>query len=245
MNISLNNNVDPNSINDAKKDKIYYYPINSLTKNPLNAIYEADDTPEELLELKESILLNGLQQPITVSRSGDSLLVMSGHRRCKAMWELFKEGRTVYFNGKELNVNSVPLIIQAEYKTEEEQFNALVASNKYRTIKPSTTSKIIEKAKVYYDERTAAGVVEKGRTRDKIGKLAGVSGRTVDRYLKKIDNPEADAIIKKVNSMTSYIKKVNPCNFPNMERTNIRDALTKLGIAVSESENKQVGSYGK
>ena len=85
MNINLNNNVDPNSINDAKKDKIYYYPINSLTKNPLNAIYEADDTPEELLELKESILLNGLQQPITVSRSGDSLVVMSGHRRCKVM----------------------------------------------------------------------------------------------------------------------------------------------------------------
>ena len=53
MNINLNNNVDPNSINDAKKDKIYYYPINSLTKNPLNAIYEVDDTPEELLELKE------------------------------------------------------------------------------------------------------------------------------------------------------------------------------------------------
>ena len=245
MNINLNNNVDPNSINDAKKDKIYYYPLNSLLPNPLNIIYEDDDTPEELAELKESILKNGLQQPITVTRSKDSLVVMSGHRRCKALSKIFKEQKTVKFNGKDINVDSVPLIIQAEYKTEEEQFNALVASNKYRTIKPSTTSKIIEKAKSYYDSQVKAGLEEPGRTRDKIGKLAGVSGRTVDRYLKKIDNPEADAIIKKVNSMTSYIKKVNPCNFPNMERTNIRDALTKLGIAVSESENKQVGSYGK
>ena len=245
MNINLQNNIDPNSVLDAKKDKIYYYPLNSLKPNPLNYIYEQDDTPEEMEELKNSIIKNGLQQPITVTRSGDSLIVMSGHRRCKALSKIFKEQKTVKFNGKDINVDSVPLIIQAEYKTEEEQFNALVASNKYRTIKPSTTSKIIEKAKSYYDSQVKAGLEEPGRTRDKIGKIAGVSGRTVDRYLKKIDNPEADAIIKKVNSMTSYIKKVNPCNFPNMERTNIRDALTKLGIAVSESENKQVGSYGK
>ena len=233
MNINLNNNIDPNSINDAKKDKIYYYPLNSLKPNPLNVIYEDDDTPEELAELKESILKYGLQQPITVTRSKDSLVVMSGHRRCKAMWEMFKEGKTIKFNGKDINVDSVPLIIQAEYKTEEEQFNALVASNKYRTIKPATTAKIIEKAKQYYDTQVSSGINEPGRTRDKIAKIAGVSGRTVERYLKQPKDENASKCLKKVNSVTRYLKSLNIYKFSNTDRMNIRDALDKLSDAIN------------
>lgn len=232
MNINLQNNIDPNSINDAKKDKIYYYPLNALRPNPLNYIYEEDDSADEMDELKESIIKNGLQQPITVTKSGDVLYVMSGHRRCKALYKIFKEQDTVKFNGKDINVDSVPLIIQADYKSEEEQFNCLVASNKYRTIKPTTTAKIIEKAKSYYDQQVNNGVKEKGRTRDKIAKIAGVSGRTVGRYLKQSKNSDAKKIINKINSATRSIKYLKIYDYPNMDRLDIRDALDKLSNAI-------------
>jgi len=238
MSINLQNNIDPNSVLDAKKDKIYYYPLNSLKPNPLNYIYEQEDSLEEMEELKESIIKNGLQQPITVTRSGDSLIVMSGHRRCKALNKIFKEQDTVKFNGKDINVDTVPLIIQAEYKTEEEQFNCLVASNKYRTIKPATTAKIIEKAKSYYETQVSEGIKEKGRTRDKIAKIAGVSGRTVERYLKQPKDEQAAKCLKKVNSITRYLKTFNIYDFSNTDRMNIRDALDKLSDAINIATSK-------
>lgn len=238
MSINLQNNIDPNSVLDAKKDKIYYYPLNSLKPNPLNYIYEQEDSPEEMEELKESIIKNGLQQPITVTRSGDSLIVMSGHRRCKALNKIFKEQDSVKFNGKDINVDTVPLIIQAEYKTEEEQFNCLVASNKYRTIKPATTAKIIEKAKSYYETQVSEGIKEKGRTRDKIAKIAGVSGRTVDRYLKQPKDEDAARYVKKINSTTKLIRTIKIYNFSNSDRMNIREATERLVDAINIATSK-------
>ena len=65
-------------------DYIIQMKVKDLKPNPLNAtIY--NDNPDALKELKHSLELNGLLEPITITKSN---LVISGHRRLQALTSL-------------------------------------------------------------------------------------------------------------------------------------------------------------
>ena len=70
--IALINNETFDSLDKTRKSKIYFLSLNDLSANPLNKIYEDQDTREDLDELIDSIRETGLQQPLIVSKSENS-----------------------------------------------------------------------------------------------------------------------------------------------------------------------------
>ena len=98
--ISLLNTESYDTIDRARKSKVCFLPLTDLSTNPLNWIYEDLDTKEDLDELITSIREAGLQQPLIASSSktGGHVL-LSGHRRLKALQQLFSEGEEVRYNG--------------------------------------------------------------------------------------------------------------------------------------------------
>ena len=182
--ISLLNTESYDTIDRARKSKVCFLPLTDLSTNPLNWIYEDLDTKEDLDELITSIREAGLQQPLIASSSktGGHVL-LSGHRRLKALQQLFSEGEEVRYNGLSVTEEKIPVIVQYVYKTKEEQFRALVASNCYRHISKETNRKLIEEAVKIYNKELSSGKMESGRTRDNIARIANVSGRSVQRYV--------------------------------------------------------------
>ena len=182
--ISLLNTESFDSVEKARKSKVCFLPLTELSRNPLNWIYEDLDTKEELDELINSIKETGLQQPLIASRSETGgYVLLSGHRRLKAMKQLFETGAEVRYNDLVVTDEHIPVIIQQVYKTKEEQFRALVASNCYRHLSKETNMKLIAEAVKIYNNQLSSGKSESGRTRDNIARIANVSGRSVQRYV--------------------------------------------------------------
>ncbi len=182
--ISLLNTESYDTIDRARKSKIYFLALQDLSTNPLNWIYEDLDTKEDLDELIESIKDTGLQQPLIASRSDNGgHILLSGHRRLKALKQLFSHGIEVRYNDLTITEDCIPVIVQYVYRTKEDQFKALVASNCYRHIGKETNKKLIEEAVKIYNKQLSSGKMESGRTRDNIARIANVSGRSVQRYV--------------------------------------------------------------
>ncbi len=182
--ISLLNTESYDTIDKARKSKVCFLPLRDLSTNPLNWIYEDLDTKEDMDELIESIKETGLQQPLIASRSDTGgHILLSGHRRLKALQQLFSEGIEVRYNDLTVTEEHIPVIVQYVYKTKEEQFRALVASNCYRHLSKETNKKLIAEAVKIYNNQLSSGKSESGRTRDNIARIANVSGRSVQRYV--------------------------------------------------------------
>ncbi len=239
--LSLINNEDFDSVDKAKKSKIYFLCLQDLKQNPLNQIYEEQDTEEDLEELIISIRENGLQHPLIVSKSDTGYVLLSGHRRVKALSRLFAEREEVKYNGIDLGEDNVPVIIQYVYKTQEEQFRALVASNCYRHLSKETNKKLIAEAVKIYNRMLSEGEIDPGRTRDNIAKIANVSGRSVQRYVKigkkgtrvkmKTEaekQSSTDRLLKKLDSFSKTVSAINLATYDNLEGKRIREKMNSI-----------------
>ena len=223
--IKINNKEDADAVDVVKdRSKIVALPLNKIQDNPLNTIYSDSDSEEELIGLANSIEAIGLQQPISVSKANENYIIISGHRRIKAIRRLFGENKEVLYNGIRVSKNSIPVIVLYEYKSELEQFKALIASNNYRRITKETNEKKIEKAIEIMQGRFSEFVDEPGKTRDIIGKLAGVSGRTVQRYadlsdkenIKMKEKAEDDFFQKEYKRFVSSEKHYTDVDFKSL-----------------------------
>ena len=215
--LKLINTESFDTIEKAKKSKVCFLPLTDLSTNPLNWIYEDLDTKEDLDELIESIRETGLQQPLIASGSDTGgYILLSGHRRLKAMKQLFSEGIEVRYNDLTVTKEHIPVIIQHVYKTKEEQFKALVASNCYRHLSKETNRKLIAEAVKIYNKQLSEGNTKPGRARDNIARIANVSGRSVQRYVDigkkgepvKMKDQEKDSCIPDENTQQAERKKL-------------------------------------
>ncbi len=239
--ISLINNEEFDSLDKVKKSKIYFLCLQDLKSNPLNQIYEEQDTEEDLEELVISIRENGLQNPLTVSKSNTGYVLLSGHRRLKALSKLFGEKKEVKYNGIVLGEDNIPVIIQYVYKTQEEQFRALVASNCYRHLSKETNKRLIAEAVKIYNRMLSKGELDPGRTRDNIARLANVSGRSVQRYVdigkkgSKVkmkteakEQSSADQLLKKLDSFSKVVSSIDLTAYGNLEGKRIREKMNSI-----------------
>lgn len=236
--IKLINNVSSDVLDATRKSKIFFLDLNILESNPMNKIYEDQDTIDDLEELEESIKEIGLQQPITVTKSDNNYVLLSGHRRIKALKKLFNSNDEIKYNGIVLQRNNVPAIIQYEYTTKEEQFKALVASNCYRRLSKETNKKIIAEAVKIYNIQLTNGKVVSGRTRDNIAKLANVSGRSIQRYVdigqkgklvKMKEGSQEEDLYQTIKNKLDRIKKY----FTSIDTSNIKDLSNLKSAAIS------------
>ncbi|MEK5069786.1 ParB/RepB/Spo0J family partition protein [Sporosarcina sp. FSL K6-1508] len=155
---------------------------------------------EDIRELKSSIELTGLQQNLLVRPKGDGYEVLSGHRRLKAMVELYDEGNE-QFKTAPCKITRAADDIQAELQ--------LILAN-------STSRELTDYEKTYQAKRLYELLKElqdrgheiKGRKREIVAQLMGVSTSQVAR-MESINNklvPELKEEFKEgnVNITTAY-----------------------------------------
>ncbi|NFO68230.1 hypothetical protein FDC27_15025, partial [Clostridium botulinum] len=87
----LNNNSKENiNVENKSQKKFKTVPIN------INELKPSDEnfySTENVVELKNSIELLGLQQNLVVKKTNDGYEIIAGHRRYKALKMLFEEGK--------------------------------------------------------------------------------------------------------------------------------------------------------
>jgi len=79
---SLGDLLKENEIVDLEKEEVVDINLDSITPNPFQPRKHFDETA--LVELAESIRMNGVLQPVIVKKVADGYMLVTGERRCKA-----------------------------------------------------------------------------------------------------------------------------------------------------------------
>ncbi|MDO5440749.1 MAG: ParB N-terminal domain-containing protein [Erysipelotrichaceae bacterium] len=220
------------NINGNGSSKIYFIGIDKIINNELNEVFKVED----LDELRNGIEMYGLKQPISVVRSDDKFKIISGHRRIAAIRQIFAANKTIMFSSRELS-NQVPCIFENEFENEDDEFLNLCSSNNYRKLSPEEVRPIVIRCSEILEKRLQAGQasIEGTTKRDVIAKMAGVSARTVDKYLKSDDNLSDKTKIKSVNSIVntidkyiSFISDIEMDEYGRSDKERIKESLMNL-----------------
>ena len=221
------------NINGNGSSKIYFIGIDKIINNELNDVFKVED----LDELRNGIEMYGLKQPISVVRSEDKFKIISGHRRIAAIRQIFAANKTIMFGSRELN-NQVPCIFENEFDNEDDEFLNLCSSNNYRKLSPEEVKPIVIRCSEILEKRLSTGEmsIEGTTKRDVIAKMAGVTGRTVDKYLHEHNGDFEDKTkIKSVNSIVNTIDKyilfvssIEMDEYGKSDKAKIKESLMNL-----------------
>lgn len=175
-----------NQSDDNTSSEIVYLIPSELRDNPLNAarIIEQEDVDH----LADSLLIEGLQQPLVVTPHEDKkLYLVSGHRRLRAIKKLFKNNRSYVFAGKQM-VDKVPCIIKTFDSSLQEKISVLSGNSHKDETEEEKIARTLAADGIYEEWRDHAEV-NKIKTiltrREFISAITGYSERSVGRYLKK------------------------------------------------------------
>lgn len=221
------------NINGNGSSKIYFIGVDKLIANELNKVYEVKD----IEVLKQGIEQYGLKQPLTVIRCDDKFKLIAGHRRLTAIKQLFSEGKTLLFGGKEYS-NQVPCIFENEFDNEDDEFLNLCSSNNYRKLTSDEIKHVVIRCSEILDKRLKTGEasIEGTTKREVISKMAGVGERTVDKYLKEkekanIDKTKiksANSIVNTINKYSEFISSIDIEEYGKTDKETIKESLMNL-----------------
>ena len=146
---------------------VQYIPLNQLKPNPRN-FYPAPTT-EALNALIESIVANGLLEPLTVTPDeGDTYRIISGHSRWIAIQSLeVRNKRPDLWKG-------VPCVVLPPM-SEAQEITAVIEANRQRVKGSALLAEEAAKLKKAYIERQRNGEELPGRIRDRVAKELAVS----------------------------------------------------------------------
>jgi 16S rRNA G966 N2-methylase RsmD len=181
---------------------------------------------EEYDSLKESIKLHGLWMAIITTKEG---VILDGHNRFKICVEL---GMPVRVSIKEFSTKTDEIIFVGECNLKRRQLTSLQRITTVRKLEPHYA----EKAKQNQGTRTDLNIVEifpQGKTRDKLGKKAHVSGRTYEKGTIVLDKA-SEKDIQKINNGEKTISKVYHELNKNKKREERQDEIKKIQVNLPE-----------
>lgn len=128
---------------------------------------------DEIEELKASIEMFGLQQNLVVRESGSKYKLISGHRRLKALKELFNEGHEEF--------RTIPCKIESEIDDAKTELQLIFANSTSRELSDyEKTHQAIRIKELLKDLRTN-GVKIPGKMRNLVAEVLNVSPTQVGR----------------------------------------------------------------
>lgn len=132
--IFTDKNVDVNIAEniDAVRNSANEIPVNRIIVNPLQPREDFDE--EKLNELAESIRQKGLIQPITVKRSGEDYMLISGERRLRAVKKIGMENIAAYFFEMSEDTNDNLLELALIENIQREDLNPMELSDSYNKL---------------------------------------------------------------------------------------------------------------
>lgn len=161
--------------------KIVKINLDEIDKND-NNFYETnaqEDFSAKVQALKQSIMKNGLIEPISVCKNSNGrFTIISGHTRFIAMCELSEEGK---------KDGTIECMIDNEIDTDT-QISRLIESNIQRTKNEKVIKIEMEYAEKEYQKLVDSGNRPSGSKDEWIAKLLGISDRTVRRRRNSINN---------------------------------------------------------
>ncbi|TKI70141.1 DUF3850 domain-containing protein [Lysinibacillus mangiferihumi] len=149
--------------------KIEHIPLDNILPSPKNN-YSVDDVSE----LKSSIELLGLQQNLVVRIKDDGAYeLISGHRRLKAMQELRNEGNKDF--------EKAPCKIVKSTDDIQAELQLILANSTTRVLTDAEKTKQAARLHELLQELQNSGNQLKGRKREIVAQLMGVSPSQVQR----------------------------------------------------------------
>ncbi len=149
--------------------KIEHIPLDNILPSPKNN-YSVDDVSE----LKSSIELLGLQQNLVVRIKDDGAYeLISGHRRLKAMQELRNEGNKDF--------EKAPCKIVKSTDDIQAELQLILANSTTRVLTDAEKTKQAARLHELLQELQNSGNQLKGRKREIVAQLMGVSSSQVQR----------------------------------------------------------------
>lgn len=125
-------NVDLNVIEENVPKDSSEIEVSRITVNPLQPREDFDE--EKLKELADSIKQNGLIQPITVKKSGNDFILVSGERRLRAVKLLGLEKIAAYSYEKPAETNESLLELALIENIQRENLNPMELSDSYNRL---------------------------------------------------------------------------------------------------------------
>ncbi|MDC6267747.1 ParB/RepB/Spo0J family partition protein [Lysinibacillus fusiformis] len=175
--------------------KIDHIPIEKLFPSEMNKYVVKDIT-----ELKASIELTGLQQNLVVREIENGYEVLSGHRRFKAMQELYEEGNEEF--------KRIPCKIQRSMDDIQAELQLIMANSTARELTDYEKTYQAARLKELLTELKKSGVPFSGRKRDIIAQLMNVSPTQIARMdsinNKLIPELKEEFSEEKINITTAY-----------------------------------------
>lgn len=205
MNI-LEGMLNESSNQNTNKGKIVYRNISELIPNT-NNFYSMND----IEPLAESIKEGGLMQPILIVEKEEGTYIHSGHRRIAAMKLLFEKKDTVKYIGRELD-DEVPCIMYEAEDTLHERIS-IIRSNSYRNYTSDERVAIVKSAHELWNELIEIKKKPKGREREWITALTGISDGTVKKILAELGlgqvAPKKAKAVNEVEEKINFYKKLS------------------------------------
>jgi ParB family chromosome partitioning protein len=127
-------NITENEVSETSESKgtANEIPVNRIIVNPLQPREDFDE--EKLNELAESIRLKGLIQPITVKRTGEDFMLISGERRLRAIKKLGRENVAAYLFEMTEDTNDNLLELALIENIQREDLNPMELSDSYNKL---------------------------------------------------------------------------------------------------------------
>lgn len=175
--------------------KIDHILIEKLFPSDMNKYVVKDVT-----ELKASIELTGLQQNLVVREIEDGYEIISGHRRFKAMQELYEEGNEQF--------KRIPCKIQKSVDDLQAELQLIMANSTARELTDYEKTYQAARLKELLTELKKSGIQFSGRKRDIIAQLMNVSPTQIARMdsinNKLIPELKEEFSNEKINFTTAY-----------------------------------------
>nr|MBA3706752.1 ParB/RepB/Spo0J family partition protein [Bacteroidota bacterium] len=130
--IFTDRNADMNAADDPVKNPVNEIYVNKIKVNPLQPREDFDEA--KLKELADSIKQNGLIQPITVRKSGEDYILISGERRLRAIKSLGLEKAAAYIFDRPADTNENLLELALIENIQREDLNAMELSDSYKRL---------------------------------------------------------------------------------------------------------------
>ena len=231
---------------------VYFLDYDKIHHNPLND--EIYGTTEDISQIKQNLLINGLQSPLEVVKETPqegketSYRLLSGHGRYDSLISLYGENQAVMYQGKALG-NKIPCLIHTPFESSDAELEYLLGGNVRKFRDKESIRRAAIKASEIYESKKAKGLLTKGETKRKyISIRVGISERSVDKYIKLDEENKPETIEHNIQSLDSCIKcldkvietinSIEIIEYGRSDRSAIEQKLDEI-IANAKAKKKQ------
>lgn len=240
--LGFDNNPETKIVNNHR-DNIKFIEMSKLHINENNYFYTLSDVDELANNIKEL----GLIQPIEVTIDNDGeVVILGGHRRMAALKQILKNGSTFRYKEHICDEHSIPVNMFMYENNDINATKALLASNSYRRKSGSELYGEIKLAEKIYESECSLNTI-KGRKVDYIGKLLGVSGKTISRTIAEFEPKNSDTehknvctfkILKQIKSLEKGLNNYHlPDQLTETEMDDFNNMLKALSLLQKTVKN--------